>query len=49
MPLQGHHQIISVDDHLIEPPRVWLDRLPARYREAGPRIVESDGNIRRWA
>jgi predicted TIM-barrel fold metal-dependent hydrolase len=44
MPLQEHHQIISVDDHLIEPPRVWLDRLPARYREAGPHIVESNGN-----
>ena len=25
--------LISVDDHVIEPPNVWLDRLPAKYRE----------------
>jgi predicted TIM-barrel fold metal-dependent hydrolase len=43
MPLQDHHQIISVDDHLIEHPRVWQDRLPAKYQERGPRIVETDG------
>jgi predicted TIM-barrel fold metal-dependent hydrolase len=31
-------KIISVDDHVIEPPHVWTDRLPRRYREVGPRI-----------
>jgi len=30
--------IVSVDDHVIEPPTVWADRLPARLRERGPRI-----------
>jgi predicted TIM-barrel fold metal-dependent hydrolase len=43
MPLQDHHQIVSVDDHLIEHPRVWQDRLPERYRESGPRIEEVNG------
>ncbi|GAA2553940.1 amidohydrolase family protein [Mycolicibacterium diernhoferi] len=43
MPLQDHHQIVSVDDHLIEHPRVWQDRLPAKFRENGPQIVELDG------
>jgi hypothetical protein len=43
VPLQDHHQIVSVDDHLVEHPRVWQDRLPERFREAGPRIVETDG------
>jgi predicted TIM-barrel fold metal-dependent hydrolase len=43
MPLQDHHQIVSVDDHLIEHPRVWQDRVPERYREAAPRIQEVDG------
>jgi predicted TIM-barrel fold metal-dependent hydrolase len=32
--------IISVDDHVVEPPGVWLDRLPARDRERGPRVVQ---------
>ena len=43
MPLQDSHQIVSVDDHLIEHPRVWQDRLPHKYRETGPRIIEVDG------
>jgi predicted TIM-barrel fold metal-dependent hydrolase len=42
MPLQDTHQIVSVDDHLVEHPRVWQDRLPQRFREQGPRIVEID-------
>jgi predicted TIM-barrel fold metal-dependent hydrolase len=31
-------KIISVDDHVIEPPNVWQDRLPARYKDVGPRV-----------
>src|SRR5436305_1086553 len=31
-------RIISVDDHVIEPPNVWQDRLPAKYKEIGPRL-----------
>ncbi|ELB89197.1 hydrolase [Rhodococcus wratislaviensis IFP 2016] len=34
--------LISVDDHLIEPPTVWTDRLPKKFHEQGPRIVEMD-------
>ncbi len=35
--------LISVDDHVIEHAAVWTDRLPARFQEAGPRVVEADG------
>jgi predicted TIM-barrel fold metal-dependent hydrolase len=38
--LPADARLISVDDHLLEHPGVWQDRLPARYREAGPRVVE---------
>lgn len=31
--------IISVDDHLIEPPDLFHDRLPAKFREQTPRVV----------
>jgi predicted TIM-barrel fold metal-dependent hydrolase len=41
MPLQEHMKLISVDDHVVEHPRVWSDRLPARLVEKGPRLVES--------
>jgi predicted TIM-barrel fold metal-dependent hydrolase len=43
MPLPSDAQIVSVDDHVIEHPRVWVDRLPEKHREAGPQIVEVDG------
>ena len=40
MPLTDEMHLISVDDHLVEPPTLWTDRLPANYRAAGPRIVD---------
>jgi predicted TIM-barrel fold metal-dependent hydrolase len=36
--------IISVDDHLIEPPDLFQSRLPAKHRERGPKVVR-----RPWA
>src|SRR5690349_18073298 len=30
-------KIVSVDDHVIEPPNVWLDRLPKKYHDVAPR------------
>jgi predicted TIM-barrel fold metal-dependent hydrolase len=38
-------QIVSVDDHVVEHPRVWLDRMPQKYQDVCPRIERSpDGN-----
>jgi predicted TIM-barrel fold metal-dependent hydrolase len=34
---------VSADDHIIEPPHLWVERVPARYRDVCPRIVEIDG------
>jgi len=31
-------KIISVDDHVVEPPHVWQTWLPERYRADGPRV-----------
>ncbi|NKQ54439.1 amidohydrolase [Amycolatopsis sp. K13G38] len=38
---------ISVDDHLIEPARLWQERLPERWRDTGPRMVR-DGDSEFW-
>jgi predicted TIM-barrel fold metal-dependent hydrolase len=32
--------IVSVDDHVVEPPNVWQDRLSAADRAVGPRVVQ---------
>lgn len=31
--------MISVDDHILEPPNVWQDRVPAKFRDGAPRFV----------
>jgi len=46
--LPADAQLISVDDHVIEHPNVWLDRLPAKFRDAGPQIVELEGGQQAW-
>jgi predicted TIM-barrel fold metal-dependent hydrolase len=33
-------KIISVDDHVVEPPHVWQTWLPKKYRERGPRVEQ---------
>ena len=30
--------IVSVDDHVVEPPHVWETWLPERFRDRGPRV-----------
>jgi predicted TIM-barrel fold metal-dependent hydrolase len=34
---------MSADDHIIEPPHLWVDRVPSKHRDACPRIVDVDG------
>ena len=33
-------RIVSADDHIVEPPDIWVTRLPKRFRDAGPRIEQ---------
>jgi predicted TIM-barrel fold metal-dependent hydrolase len=39
--------LISVDDHVLEPGHVWQERVPARFRDAAPRLVR-DANGEAW-
>jgi len=38
-------KIISVDDHIVEPPTLWTERLPAKYRDRGPRVERKFGQV----
>jgi hypothetical protein len=40
MPLEDNEQILTADHHLIEPSRVFIDRLQSKYAAKMPRIVE---------
>lgn len=41
--------IISVDDHLIEPPDLFEGRMPKRFEDLAPRIVERDDGGQAWS
>jgi predicted TIM-barrel fold metal-dependent hydrolase len=40
--------VISVDDHLIEPPDLFEQRLPAALAPAAPRVVEQEDGTQSW-
>jgi predicted TIM-barrel fold metal-dependent hydrolase len=35
--------LISVDDHILEPANVWVDRVPAKDRDRAPHMIVEDG------
>ena len=47
MGLDGDYLLISTDDHIIEPPDVWKDRLESKFQPLAPKVVEVDGE-ERW-
>ena len=40
--------IISVDDHVVEPPNLFENHLPARYKDIAPRIKHMDDGSDQW-
>lgn len=37
------YPVISADSHVNEPPNVWEERLPAKFKERGPKVVGANG------
>jgi predicted TIM-barrel fold metal-dependent hydrolase len=42
------YTVISVDDHIVEPPDTFAGRLPAHLAERGPRVVERPDGSEVW-
>jgi predicted TIM-barrel fold metal-dependent hydrolase len=42
------YTLISVDDHIVEPPDMFEGRMPARYLDQAPRVVEQPGGRQVW-
>ena len=40
--------VISVDDHLIEPPDAFEGRVPSRFSEVAPRVIEEPDGSQAW-
>lgn len=47
-PRRRDYVIISADDHLIEPPDMFDDRLPEKYADLAPKVVETDSGHQVW-
>ena len=48
-PRERQHILISVDDHLIEPPDLFDGRMPAALADRAPQVVELDDGRQAWA
>ena len=40
--------LISVDDHVIEPPDMFKAHMPAKYADRAPRVVERENGVQAW-
>src|SRR5437868_4098228 len=47
-PRPAAYTIISVDDHLVEPPWLFEGRLPAKFQADAPKIVENAEGHQQW-
>ena len=47
-PREVRATVISVDDHLVEPPHLFEGRLPAKLQDRAPRIIETKRGHQIW-
>ena len=40
--------IVSVDDHVVEPPDMFTRHLPAKYAELAPRVIRKEDGTDVW-
>ncbi|WP_343948614.1 amidohydrolase family protein [Nonomuraea longicatena] len=47
-PRRRDYVIISADDHLIEPPNLFEGRVPEKYTDVAPKVVETEAGHQVW-
>jgi hypothetical protein len=47
-PATVKYTVISVDDHLVEPPDMFEGRLPAKLQDRAPKVVVNDYGHEEW-
>jgi hypothetical protein len=47
-PRAVRYTVISVDDHLVEPPDMFEGRLPRRFADQAPKVVENSKGFQLW-
>src|SRR5712692_10588483 len=41
-------RVIDMDSHYTEPPGLWIDRAPAKYKDRVPKVVEDENGSQSW-
>ena len=47
-PARRYYTVVSVDDHLVEPPHMFEGRMPAKLQALAPRVIESPDGSQAW-
>ena len=45
---ERRYTVISVDDHIVEPPNAFEGRMPAKFADRAPHVVERDDGSEAW-
>lgn len=45
---QRRYTVISVDDHIVEPPDTFQGRVPRKLADRAPRVIETDTGGQTW-
>ena len=45
---ERRYTVISVDDHIVEPPNAFEGRMPAQFADRAPRVVEREDGSEAW-
>lgn len=40
--------LVSIDDHMVEPPDMYDNHVPAKYRDLAPRVVRNERGVDEW-
>jgi len=48
-PREARYTLISVDDHLMEPPDTFAGRMPRKFAERAPRVIETEEGHEVWS
>ena len=40
--------LVSIDDHVVEPPDMFLNHVPAKYKPEAPVVVTDDKGVDQW-
>ena len=43
-----NYNVVSTDDHVLEPPDLWEKRLPKKFKEDCPHVVRDEGGVDHW-